>query len=74
MTIVRLPTPFDDPRRQPELATPTCGCACCCCCWLVSTLTSTTMVAVHVNDKARARDETPLAQAGLLAAAIVGSP
>ena len=50
MRTVRLPSPFDDPRRQAELATPTC-CSCCCC--LVTTLTASTMAGVYAYERAR---------------------
>lgn len=70
MRTVRLPTPFDDPRRREALATPTCCCCCCCC--LVTTLTSTTLAAVYVNETARAGEVRPLVRSGLCVAAVVG--
>lgn len=69
MRTVRLPSQFDDPRRQASVATPSCSCCCCC---LVTTVTGTTLAAVYVNERARARGVPPGARAGLCLAAIVG--
>lgn len=53
MSLTRLATQFDDPRRRTELATPTC---CCCCCCLITTTAAICLTSTHIGARASAEE------------------